>query len=156
MAVKMAARRRLAKAERQEVYNKMGGFCAYCGVPITTKTMQVDHVIPLKKGGADEVSNMLPACGSCNHYKSTLTVEQFRDCIERWPGVLMRDSVTYKNAVRFGVVTPTPRLVTFFFERLKFPLTPPNVLDEIERSVTKKEKECTHESSRTIAVPVLR
>lgn len=113
----MANRRRLTKAERQAVYDKMCGHCAYCGTPITIKDMQADHVIPLKKGGADEVGNMLPACRSCNHYKSTLTVEQFRDCIERWPGVLMRDNTTYKNAVRFGVVTPTPLLVVFYFER---------------------------------------
>ena len=115
----MANRRKLTKAERQQVYDKMGGYCAYCGCTITLKAMQADHVVPLHKGGADEVGNMLPACQSCNHYKSTLTVEQFRQCIERWPVVLERDSVTYRNAVRFGQVRPTPRRVVFFFERLR-------------------------------------
>lgn len=38
--------------------------------------------------------------------------------IERMPDVLMRDSVTYKNAVRFGLVTPTPHKVEFYFEKL--------------------------------------
>ena len=112
----MADRRKLTKAERQEVYDKTGGHCAYCGCYITPREMQTDHVVPLRKGGADEISNMLPACRSCNHYKSTLTIKQFRECIERWPNILMRDSVTYRNAVRFGQVTPTPRKVIFYFE----------------------------------------
>lgn len=115
----MGDRRKLTKADRQEVYDKMGGYCAYCGAHITLKTMQADHVVPLRKGGADEVSNMLPACASCNHYKSTLDVEQFRRCVERWPVVLERDSTTYRNAVRFGQITPTPQRVVFFFERLR-------------------------------------
>lgn len=113
----MANRRRLTKAERQEVYDKMGGHCAYCGYAITLKTMQADHVIPLRKGGVDELSNLLPACKSCNHYKSTLTVEQFRGCIERWTGVLMRSNTTFRNAARFGQVQPTPHRVAFYFER---------------------------------------
>ena len=31
--------------------------------------------------------------------------------------MLERDSVTYRNAVRFGLVTPTPHPVIFYFER---------------------------------------
>lgn len=32
-------------------------------------------------------------------------------------GVLMRDSATYRNAVRFGLVIPRPHRVKFYFER---------------------------------------
>ena len=38
--------------------------------------------------------------------------------VENMPAVLMRDCVTYKNAVRFGLVTPTPHPVKFYFEQL--------------------------------------
>lgn len=114
----MIDRRRLSKAERQAVYDKTGGHCAYCGDEIRLNTMQADHVDPLRRGGTDGVQNMLPACRSCNHYKSSRTLEGFRAALERMPSVLMRDSVTYKNAMRFGLVTPTPHRVVFFFERL--------------------------------------
>ena len=57
-----------------------------------------------------------PACRSCNHYKSRSTLEGFRKNVENMPAVLMRDSVTYRNAVRFGLVTPTPHPVRFYFE----------------------------------------
>ncbi|MEG0780029.1 MAG: HNH endonuclease signature motif containing protein, partial [Oscillospiraceae bacterium] len=82
------------------------------------EAMQVDHVVPLKRGGVDEFENMLPACRSCNHYKSSMTLDGFRAALERMPGVLMRDSVTYKNAVRFGLVAPSPHKVRFYFEKL--------------------------------------
>lgn len=110
-------RRKLTKAERQQIYAKCDGHCAYCGTSIAIEQMQVDHIIPIRRGGADELDNMLPACRSCNHYKDSMTIELFRQSVERWPEILMRDSVTYRNAVRFGVVTPTPHQVMFYFER---------------------------------------
>lgn len=61
---------------------------------------------------------MLPSCRSCNHYKSSALLEQFRKAVERFPSVLMRDSVTYKNAVRFGLIHPTPHKVKFYFEKM--------------------------------------
>jgi len=111
-------RRKLTKSERHSIHQKTTGHCAYCGCEITLKTMQVDHIIALDRGGKDEIDNMLPACRSCNHYKHTLTLEDFRAAIERFPAVLARDSVTYRNAVRFGMVVPEPHRVVFYFERM--------------------------------------
>lgn len=110
-------RRKLTKAERQEVYAKCNGHCAYCGMEMPISKMQADHLVPLYNYGRDEVGNMLPACRSCNHYKGTLTLEKFRQAIERWPAVLERDNGTYRNAVRFGMVEPRPHKVVFYFER---------------------------------------
>ena len=116
----MTKRRKLTKAERMEVYQKTGGHCAYCGRELDFDAMQVDHVVPLNgwnEQGEDVMDNMLPACRSCNHYKSRSTLEGFRRMLEAMPDVLMRDSVTYKNAVRFGLVIPRPHRVKFYFER---------------------------------------
>lgn len=109
-------RRKLRKLERQRIYAKTGGRCAYCGHEITLQQMQVDHIVPLYNGGTEDTANYLPACRSCNHYKSTLGLEKFRVVLERMPDVLARDSVTYRNAVRFGLVSPTPHPVVFYFE----------------------------------------
>lgn len=111
------ARRKLSQHERREVYQKTNGHCAYCGIELAYKNVVVDHVIALHRGGTDELSNMLPACRSWNHYKNTLTLESFRKSVERFPTVLMRDSVTYKNAVRFGLVIPNAKKVVFYFEK---------------------------------------
>ena len=118
-------RRKLTRAERAEVYAKYGGHCAYCGEKITQAQMQVDHKIPMELYEAyaaigqdlDTMDNYMPACRSCNHYKSSMTLEKFRVAIEHSINVLARDSVTYRNAVRFGMVTPNPQIPTFYFER---------------------------------------
>lgn len=115
----MNQRRKLTKAERLTVYNKTGGHCAYCGRELRFEDMQVDHVVPINgwsEQGSDTLDNMLPACRSCNHYKSRSTLDGFRKMVENMPAALIRDSVTYRNAVRFGLVMPTPHPVRFYFE----------------------------------------
>lgn len=47
--------------------------CAYCG----GKATSIDHFIPLSKGGGDVLSNLLPACQSCNSSKRDYDVEQW-------------------------------------------------------------------------------
>ncbi len=123
----MGNRKRWTAAERESVYQKTGGRCAYCGKAIERRQMQIDHVIPMEfyetykvVDGRDlnDMDNLLPACRSCNNYKDTLTLDKFRAALEHMPLVLERDSTTYRNAVRFGLVTPTPHKVTFYFETL--------------------------------------
>ena len=118
----MNSRRKLSPEERKQVYDITGGHCAYCGTEISIKQMQVDHVIPINGwnvNGPDTIDNMLPACRSCNHYKSSTSLERFREMLESMPQTLMRDSVTYKNAVRYGLVIPNPKPVVFYYEKMK-------------------------------------
>lgn len=112
-------RRKLSKTERQEIYNKCNGRCAYCGIEIEYKDMQVDHAKPLKIGGLDENENMLPACRSCNHYKATLDAEGFRKYLSEIHKRLMRDSIPYQVAERFGIVEHKTDKVKFYFETLE-------------------------------------
>lgn len=114
-------RKAFSPSERKLIYDKCNGHCAYCGCEIEMKKMQVDHVVAfslIQDDKTNDISNLLPACRSCNHYKSSLSLESFRKRVESMPYVLMRDSVTYKNAVRFGLVTPNPQKVVFYFERM--------------------------------------
>ena len=115
----MEKRKRLSQQERQAVLQKTGWCCAYCGVVLGLDGFQVDHVVPLRLGGKDEIENMLPACRSCNHYKRGNSLEGWRRMLEQTPEVLRRDSYTYRQAVKFGLVMPTPKKVKFYFERLE-------------------------------------
>ncbi|MBD5463965.1 MAG: HNH endonuclease [Lachnospiraceae bacterium] len=116
-------RKKLTKVERKRVYDKCNGHCAYCGCELEYKNMQVDHARPLKIGGADEIENMLPACRSCNHYKATLDVEGFRRYLAGIAHRLMRDSIPFQVATRFGIVKHMGDSVTFYFETLGIELT---------------------------------
>lgn len=78
-------RKAIPKSIRMTIYQKCDGHCAYCGCSLEYKDMQIDHVIPLNgwsEQGTDTVDNMLPACRSCNHYKSRSTLEGFRKMVE--------------------------------------------------------------------------
>ena len=40
--------------------------------------IEIDHVVPLSRGGTDDESNWQPLCGRCNRYKSVMTNEEAR------------------------------------------------------------------------------
>lgn len=115
----MSERKKISKSTRTSVYLMYNGHCAYCGTEIAYKDMQVDHATPLRIGGADDISNYMPACRSCNHYKSTLDIDGFRDYLSRLHERLMRDSVAYQVAERFGIVKHVSDDVKFYFEELR-------------------------------------
>jgi len=43
--------------------------CTYCG--IESKSLTIDHVIPVSRGGKSEFENCVAACRSCNHKKGS-------------------------------------------------------------------------------------
>lgn len=46
-------------------------FCYVCKKPMTRKTMQVDHIMPISKlGGTNMRYNLAPICPKCNKKKS--------------------------------------------------------------------------------------
>jgi 5-methylcytosine-specific restriction endonuclease McrA len=52
---------------RQRIFEAWGHSCAYCGVAADT----LDHIKPRHKGGDTIVSNLVPACKSCNRRKAS-------------------------------------------------------------------------------------
>jgi len=56
-----------------------GGACAYCGSNVL---IEIDHRIPLIRGGSNTIDNMLPACRSCNRRKNRKTEEEFRELLQ--------------------------------------------------------------------------
>lgn len=48
--------------------------CVYCGGPAE----HADHVVPLSRGGAHVVGNLVPACAECNISKSARTLPEWR------------------------------------------------------------------------------
>lgn len=46
---------------------EFGGLCAYC---LTREGREMDHVVPLSRGGTHTIDNAVPACRVCNATKS--------------------------------------------------------------------------------------
>lgn len=43
--------------------------CQYCGRRAPGVALEVDHIVPLSKGGSDEPSNLVTTCFECNNQK---------------------------------------------------------------------------------------
>lgn len=115
----MTNRKTIPKKVREKVYQMYNGHCAYCGTEIAYKDMQIDHATPLRIGGADDITNFMPACRSCNHYKATFDIEGFRNYLSNIHKRLVRDSVPYQVAERFDIVKHVSDDVKFYFEEMR-------------------------------------
>lgn len=110
-------RKPIPKHIRKKVYEKYNGHCAYCGCELNYKDMQVDHIKPVYwHNGSDDIENYNPACRMCNFYKSTYTVEKFRERIESLHERLEKIFI-YRLAKKFGIIQENARPIEFFFER---------------------------------------
>jgi len=51
--------------------------CFYCKSELTIVTLTKDHLLPIVRGGRDDIYNIVPACISCNSSKQAKTKEEF-------------------------------------------------------------------------------
>jgi 5-methylcytosine-specific restriction endonuclease McrA len=61
-------------AEWREKCALLGNVCVYCG---ETRILTIDHKIPLSAGGRNDITNIVPACLTCNLRKRDRTLAEF-------------------------------------------------------------------------------
>ena len=119
------------QSKRQQIWNKSGGKCWYCGCGLPEKGWHVDHLEPIRRNcwedGKGVVSslhperdieeNKVPCCASCNIQKGSLPLEQFRDKIAHFVYSLNHYHTQYAVAKRYGLVQDTEIPVVFWFEK---------------------------------------
>ena len=123
------------KKERELIFQKYDGRCAYCGCELT-KGWHIDEVEPIRRkrrydrkkrkwvaNGCKHlerlhIDNQMPACASCNINKHTMSLEEFRGLIANFTRSLNRDSVQYRVAKRYGLIQEIEQPVLFHFERV--------------------------------------
>lgn len=62
-------RRFFALEERKAIHKANYGICACCGKKLTVKTMTIEHIIPLSRGGTNDFKNLTILCHDCNQLK---------------------------------------------------------------------------------------
>ena len=65
------------------IYNRSEGHCGICGRFIPLEEYTIDHIIPLSKGGTNDLDNLQACCGFCNKAKDDSMGEEFFDRIQR-------------------------------------------------------------------------
>lgn len=129
----------MKKGDRQKIFDKYGGRCAYCGCELV-KGWHVDEIQPIRRNweympdanGYNtrkvytdclhperlHIDNQNPACASCNINKHSEFLEQFRLNIASYMKHLNEISTQYKIAKRYGLIQETNKPVQFYFETL--------------------------------------
>lgn len=114
------------KIDRQKVFDKYGGKCAYCGCELV-KGWHVDHIEPIvrnwwngtcNKPENECEENYNPSCASCNIQKGSNSLEAFREVIKQFIQSLNKYSTQYKFAKKYGLIQETDIEVKFYFETL--------------------------------------
>lgn len=59
--------------EFEELCESYGNRCLGCGA--AGVVLEADHVVPLTRGGTDDIGNIQPLCGSCNRGKFVKTTD---------------------------------------------------------------------------------
>jgi 5-methylcytosine-specific restriction endonuclease McrA len=66
---------KLWKKISKQVFKRDKYTCKYCNQK--GGILEVDHIIPISKGGSNHLSNLTTSCRKCNRQKKDKTVEEF-------------------------------------------------------------------------------
>lgn len=112
------ARKSIPQSVRKAVYQKYGGRCAYCGCELEYKDMQVDHITSVYwNNGGNDIENLMPSCRMCNFYKSTFSIDKFRERLQTLTDRLEKTFI-YRLAKKYGIVEEHKKPIRFYFEKV--------------------------------------
>src|SRR6266571_168621 len=78
--------RRFSNNDLNDVYDKNNGYCWHCRKKLSFNNYgnrrakgawEVDHSVPLSRGGTDSFRNWVPSCIPCNRSKGDLKTGEF-------------------------------------------------------------------------------
>ena len=69
---------------RYEVLKRAKFHCELCGISAEEKALAVDHILPRKKGGSDDICNLQALCYSCKAMKRDRDDTDFRSIRESY------------------------------------------------------------------------
>jgi ATP adenylyltransferase len=121
----------LSGSLRYEVLKRAGFRCELCGISADERAIEVDHILPRKHGGRDDLTNLQALCFKCNANKGARDNEDFRAVREgldaRQPScifcTLPADRIIASNTLAVAI-------------RDKFPVTPLHTLVMPKRHAT--------------------
>ena len=78
-AVKPTRRISFPDELRAEIANDQGAKCMYCGINLDWSNLEIDHKLPVDRGGPNDIWNLQALCRPCNRRKGTHSDEEFKE-----------------------------------------------------------------------------
>ena len=75
-------RKVISKKTRFEIFKRDSFKCQYCGSIPPHVVLEVDHIIPVKQGGKNELENLITACFECNRGKGARELSAIPNSLE--------------------------------------------------------------------------
>lgn len=75
--LKKRDRRRVTAEDIRKLFERFDNRCAYCDD--RAEHLEIDHVLPLARGGRHAIGNLLPACRKCNRSKHDHLLVEWRN-----------------------------------------------------------------------------
>lgn len=60
--------------ELKEAVRAKSGKCFYCGCELNDSNRTIDHIVPINKGGTNDIKNLVCCCHDCNQVKGGETI----------------------------------------------------------------------------------
>jgi hypothetical protein len=120
---KTEERRLFTFDERKYMLSKSHGRCSCCGKKITTKNMTCEHVVPISRGGTNNLENLVALCQECNDAKGNLLYmpetfytyldnKYFKEICSEFYKWFSTNKDNF-NLTRYPLITPVTRLPVF-------------------------------------------
>ena len=83
---------------RKAVYKRTEGHCALCGKFVDYDDYTIDHIVPLSKGGTNDIDNLQCTCKTCNNIKTDILPDEFMEKLIQIVSYNMNRK--YKNVIK--------------------------------------------------------
>jgi len=115
----------IRKSIRFEIFKRDQFQCQYCGRKPPIVVLEIDHIIPVSKGGDDLQENLITACEECNRGKAarpldripSSLVEQMSQKAERMEQVEAYNA--FLTEIRERQIEQIERIGTYWFNKFK-------------------------------------
>lgn len=61
---------------KKVLFNRDGWSCQYCGIKLSWDTIEIEHIMPVSRGGPTSWQNCVAACKPCNKRKADQTPDE--------------------------------------------------------------------------------
>lgn len=120
---KTKASRHIPKSIRYETFKRARFCCELCGTSARERSLEVDHIVPHRHGGENDINNLQALCYSCNAMKRDSDDTDFR---EQWKLYAHRQAgCLFCNTARMKILAENNLAVAV---RDNYPVTPQHTL----------------------------